>query len=234
MCTVSYIYCNGTSIITSNRDEKVVRPSALAPQEYEWKDKKIVYPKDPQAGGTWYVVSKEGTLIVLLNGAEEKHVAKEQYRKSRGLIVLDVIAADSPLTALEQIDLTDIEPFTLVVFQSGTLFQFRWDEVEKAFTTLDPTQQYIWSSATLYPKEIRDQRSEWFRDFMASHVAIDPEKMVAFHTQTEAENTENGLVINRGDFLKTLSVTQTVFDEEGIQMRYFDLQTQKKTVQQIK
>lgn len=76
MCTVSYIYSNGTSIITSNRDEKVVRPSALPPQEYEWKDKKIVYPKDPQAGGTWYVVSKDGTLIVLLNGAEEKHVAK--------------------------------------------------------------------------------------------------------------------------------------------------------------
>jgi hypothetical protein len=37
--------------------------------------------KDPKAGGTWYVVDEKGTVLVLLNGANEKHVAGLNYRK---------------------------------------------------------------------------------------------------------------------------------------------------------
>jgi hypothetical protein len=58
--------------------------------------------------------------------------------------------------------------------------------------------------------------------------------MMQFHTQTNPENTENGLVINRNNALQTLSVTQTILNHEGIEMSYFDLQTQKLSVQQIK
>jgi uncharacterized protein with NRDE domain len=73
----------------------VTRPSAIAPKTIV-NGKNVIYPKDPKAGGTWYVVDENGTVLVLLNGAEEKHTIKLSYRKSRGLIVLDIIGNVSP------------------------------------------------------------------------------------------------------------------------------------------
>jgi uncharacterized protein with NRDE domain len=234
MCTVSYVFSNGQSIITSNRDEQILRPAAVPPQKYEFKAQQLFFPKDPQAGGTWYAATQAGVIVVLLNGAEEKHVRKQTYRKSRGLIVLDLISEDAPLVAWQNIDLSAIEPFTLVVFQNETLYQLRWNEIEKSTCKLDAKQSYIWSSATLYSKDVRDQRCEWFRHFIETNSILDPKKMMQFHTQTNPENTENGLVINRNNALQTLSVTQTILNHEGIEMSYFDLQTQKLSVQRIK
>jgi uncharacterized protein with NRDE domain len=65
------------------------------PKKLYGKCKNVIYPKDPKAG-TWYVVDEKGTVLVLLNGANEKHVAGLNYRKSRGLIVLDIIGNVSP------------------------------------------------------------------------------------------------------------------------------------------
>ena len=57
MCTVSFVASNGKIIITSNRDEQVIRP-AIAPQKYTINNKTLLFPKDPKAGGTWYVVDE--------------------------------------------------------------------------------------------------------------------------------------------------------------------------------
>ena len=56
------------------------------------------------------------------------------------------------------VDLEEIEPFTLVLFQEGNLYQLRWNEIEKSTLNLDVNQKHIWSSSTLYPKEIRKNR----------------------------------------------------------------------------
>ena len=34
MCTVSFVSSNGKVILTSNRDEKIIRPSAIEPKNY--------------------------------------------------------------------------------------------------------------------------------------------------------------------------------------------------------
>ena len=65
MCTVSFVSSKDKIIITSNRDEKIVRPSAIPPQNYILNGKNIIYPKDPKAGGTWFVVDEKGTVLVL-------------------------------------------------------------------------------------------------------------------------------------------------------------------------
>jgi hypothetical protein len=59
----------------------VTRPSAIAPKTIV-NGKNVIYPKDPKAGGTWYVVDENGTVLVLLNGAEEKHTIKLSYRRA--------------------------------------------------------------------------------------------------------------------------------------------------------
>ncbi len=227
MCTVSFISSNGKAILTHNRDEKVARQSAIEPQKYFINQKNIYFPKDQKAGGTWYAVSENGTVLVLLNGADEKHQLKPSYRKSRGLIVLDLISSNSPILAWNSIDLSAIEPFTIVLFQDKKLYQLRWNEIEKTTLNLDSNQSYIWSSSTLYSKKIRRQREELFQIFIASN-EISAENLFQFHRYAKKDDSENGLVINRNNDLKTLSITQTMIQENKIVLSYHDLQNQQE------
>jgi uncharacterized protein with NRDE domain len=222
MCTVTYIPTAEGCIITSNRDEKITRERALSPQEYLIDGKKIIFPKDPKAGGTW-VAHNETKIIVLLNGAQEKHIPKQNYRKSRGLIVLDLMTAEKTIDYWKTIDLTDIESFTIVLIENNKLIQLQWNEAEKSTTEFDVKQFHIWSSSTLYSKEIREQRKEWFQDFIKSKNAPTPEEILHFHQFTESENKEFGLQINRNDVLKTISITQCKVMNDIIQMKYLDL-----------
>jgi hypothetical protein len=52
--------------------------------------------------------------------------------------------------------------------------------------------------------------------------------MYHFHRYAEGDNTEHGLVINRDDVLKTLSITQTVIDANKVVLSHYDLQQQKE------
>ena len=222
MCTVTYIPTPEGCIITSNRDEKITRERALSPQEYLIEGKKIIFPKDPKAGGTW-VAHSETKIIVLLNGAQEKHIPKSKYRKSRGLVVLDLMTAENTFDYWKTIDLTDIEPFTIVLIENNKLTQLQWNEVEKSTTEFDAKQFHIWSSSTLYSKEIREQRKEWFQNFIKVKTNPTPKEILDFHQFTESENKEFGLQINRNDVLKTISITQCKVTNDTIKMEYLDL-----------
>jgi len=223
MCTVSFVSSNGKTIITSNRDEKVLRPSAIEPKNYQINTKNVFFPKDPKAGGTWFAVDENSNVLVLLNGAEEKHILKEKYNRSRGLIVLELIGETSPLEMWQTIDLENVEPFTLVLFEDQKLYQLRWNEIEKTTVALDVTKNHIWSSSTLYPAAIREKRANWFNNFLDTKPEVNEAELFNFHRYTEEENTENGLVINRNDALKTLSITQVVVEKNKVQMVHYDL-----------
>lgn len=228
MCTVSFVCSNDTIIITSNRDEKVLRTSAIEPRNYLINNKNILFPKDPKAGGTWYAINENGTVLVLLNGASEKHKVILPYRKSRGIIVLDLISSENVLNQWKEIDLDAIEPFTLVLYQYNKLYQLRWDGVQKETTDLEVSQNHVWSSATLYPKEVRETRSKWFYNFLEARPVITPEEMLNFHRYTEEGNLENGLVINRNDEMKTLSITQSVIKKDKVATLHCDLLSHKE------
>ncbi len=238
MCTVSFVFAHGKTIITSNRDEKVARPNAIAPKSYLVNNKKIIFPKDQKAGGTWYAVDEHSNVLVLLNGADEKHIVSENYKKSRGLIVLDLIGSKSPFETWKTIDLNNIEPFTLVLFENPNLYQLQWNGETKTELQLNSNQNYIWSSSTLYPSAIREKRANWFATFIdttrgtaelsVAKPEVNATEMFNFHRYTEEENQENGLVINRNDFLKTLSITQTVIEKNKVVLSHYDLQQHKE------
>ncbi|TDD95563.1 NRDE family protein [Flavobacterium cellulosilyticum] len=223
MCTVSFVTSNGKTIISSNRDEAIHRPIAIEPRNYLINNKNVIFPKDPKAGGTWFAVDEKGTVLVLLNGANEKHHHQPPYRKSRGLIVLDMIGSKSPIQFWHEINLIDIEPFTIVLFQNGALFQLRWDGVNKESTQLDIKKNHVWSSTTLYQKDIRESRSEWFYAFLESNPNASEKEMLYFHRYTEEGNQENGLVINRNEELKTLSITQSILEKNKATILHYDL-----------
>lgn len=207
--------------MTSNRDEHVSRPLAFEPREETIGSVKVLFPKDPKAGGTWFALNELGHVGVLLNGAFVRHQSQGPYAKSRGLIVLDVMASMEPELQLQKMDLHQIEPFTLVLL-NGTLLEFRWDGSQKYFRPLDASKNHIWSSATLYSDEVIARRAKMFEDFLKKQDQIEASDVVDFHSNNH-EDFENGFIIDRETGLKTFSVTQAVIDQEGMLLRHFDL-----------
>jgi hypothetical protein len=225
MCTVSFISQGESYWITSNRDEHISRRSAHKPNEELIGKVKVLFPKDPKAGGTWFALKEDGAVAVLLNGAFVNHASNGKYAKSRGLVLLDIIASEEPFVFLQEMDLYRIEPFTLVLFHKK-LLEFRWDGHQKYFKPLNPQENHIWSSATLYHDDVIAHRKQLFEKFMANTNAVSYEKILDFHSNNHSD-FENGFIIDRETGLKTFSVTQVVLNSDGTTMRHLDLRNDR-------
>jgi uncharacterized protein with NRDE domain len=227
MCTVSFVRVNDAVIITSNRDEHIQRENANAPGFHQLQNKKIIFPEDARAGGTWFAAADSGVVAVLLNGAFKKHIAQPPYRKSRGLILLEIVEADEPLSFFNVLDLHNIEPFTIVLHQPGLLHELRWDGNDKYKKALNITGSYIWSSATLYTDAVIEHRKNLFDRFMHSPAVITAATIHDFHAGNNGD-AENGFVINRQTGMKTFSITQAVVQNGTVNFLHADLLQQKR------
>ena len=94
--------------------------------------------------------NESGNAVVLLNGAIKPHRPEPPYRKSRGIVVLDLVAQPSPVDAFEAYDCVGIEPFTVILFEDKNLWSGRWDGKMKWLESLNSNKPQIWSSVTLY------------------------------------------------------------------------------------
>ncbi len=222
MCTVSFVPVPDSVIITSNRDENIQRQNAAAPAFHRLNHKKIIFPKDAKAGGTWFAAANDGTVAVLLNGAFIKHMPAPPYRKSRGLILLDIMANDEPRLLFKEIDLNNIEPFTLILFQPGSLHELRWDGNKKHDRPLDILGNYIWSSSTLYSEAIIEGRERLFNKFISNEANKTPGLVHDLHGSDHGD-PENGFVINRETGMKTFSITQAVISCGSLRFMHDDL-----------
>jgi uncharacterized protein with NRDE domain len=230
MCTVSFVRVNDSVIITSNRDENRQRENAAAPAFHILPGKKIIFPKDARAGGTWFAASDNGIITVLLNGAFKKHITQPPYRKSRGLILLEIIEAAKPLSFFNVLNLDNIEPFTIVLYQPGQLHELRWDGTEKFVKQLDIAGNYIWSSSTLYTDEIIEQRQNLFQQFIRTPTGVTAAGIHHFHNSNNGD-VENGFIINRETGMKTFSITQAVVKNTVVNFMHNDLLQQKQYIE---
>ena len=140
MCTVVFIPKNEKFFLASLRDESPLRSRALAPVMNTSNEVHFLSPKDSKEGGTWVGVNIRGTAIILLNGGHEKHQRNESYRISRGLIVAELLSSEMPVVDWSLLNLNDIEPFTLVVFDNNNLFELVWDGEHRMKTQINTRQ----------------------------------------------------------------------------------------------
>jgi len=225
MCTVTIIPKGKNDfILTSNRDEAPNRTS-LAPDIYSIEGTRMLFPKDKLAGGTWIGVSDKNRLICLLNGGFTFYERKADYRMSRGVVVKDLLASDNIVDSIENYNLDNVEPFTLVIADWNTrlkFFELVWDGTQKHFTTL-PIEPKIWSSSTLYSEAMKNERLQWFEDFKAEN-ELDSKAMMNFHNTAGGDNKDFGVVMDR-HYVKTTSITQVEKTEDIVEMRFNDLQS---------
>jgi hypothetical protein len=228
MCTVTFIPTDGKVFLVSNRDEKHSRADALSPMVYAASSGKLLYPKDGEAGGTWIALHESGNAAVLLNGGWEIHTPDPPYRKSRGLILLDLIQAGSPVSSFLSIDLLNIEPFTVVCLDNGKLWEGVWDGKNRHLSGKDETRPHIWSSVTLYDADIRARREGWFREWLIKYNDPLLKDILDFHQFTGDGDKQNDLLMNRNDHLYTVSITGMEIGKNKGKMLYNDLRNDRR------
>ena len=239
MCTVTYLPLPRAGfLLTSSRDEKTIRPTAAFPVTYTLGNQTVCFPKDPQSAGTWVAASSRLT-VCLLNGAFRAHEPRAPYRHSRGLVVLSVFDYPSPAAWFATYNFTGIEPFTLVIVQSGSdqgesylghqhverLWEVRWDGQTPHIRQLNPQLPQIWSSVTLYSDEIIARRQHWFGEWLRQHPngAVTVNDIRSFHKQAGAGDNANAVQMNRGNGMQTVSLTTIQHDGTHASMCYEDL-----------
>ncbi len=229
MCTVTYIPINKTDfILTSSRDVPFAREKALFPKKYLENNVEITYPKDGRASGTWIGHSSKNRLICLLNGGFKNHVSKKLYRKSRGVIVKELLCKDVISSALSEINLDNIEPFTLVIVDWNAsinlatsnlqLIEFVWDGSEKHLKNLKQ-KNHIWSSSTLYSEETKQLRKDWFAKWKLKNYKSD---VLGFHHNAGIGNNDVDVIMKR-EKVGTVSVTQVSKNNDKIKMTYEEI-----------
>lgn len=223
MCTVTYIPLGNTVFLTSNRDEKAGRGKALSPRIYSISNASLLFPKDPDAGGTWIAADNKGQAAVLMNGGFERHIPAPVYKKSRGLILLEVLSSNEPLSFFNSVDLSDTEPFTLILWVDNHLYECRWDASKKYCTQKDKTKTHIWSSATLYEKVIVEKRETWFSSWLDQNRCPNADDILNFHLFGGEGDHHNDIRMNRDGLLFTVSVTGLAINNESSTMRYHDM-----------
>jgi uncharacterized protein with NRDE domain len=232
MCTVTYIPQKEGFILTSNRDENAARsPQNLT--RIEQNGVSLVFPRDTTAGGTWIAISETNRMVCVLNGAFVKHKHRPPYRRSRGLLVLDFFNYPDAENFFEEVDFDGIEPFTMVIFDDGDLYEFRWDEQKKHIQKLDTSEKYIWSSCTLYNPEWQEKRANWFDEWKETQSDFSREAILDFHKNGGEKDAWNGFIMNRMDLVQTVSITSIVQNSEGFDMQYFDLINGKMKHEQL-
>jgi hypothetical protein len=222
MCTVTFIPARGNVFITSNRDERNSRKAALPPAIYHYKGCNLIFPKDAVAGGTWIVLKENGDAAVLLNGAFICHASEPPYRRSRGLIFLDVLASGRPSWTFSKTDLSGIEPFTIILFEKRCLYEFRWDGAERYCKQLPPGRPHIWSSATLYDGLVIKKREYWFASFMNRYPQPTQLDILNFHQFSGDGDRKNGLLMEREGIYSTVSITSIQLNDDRGVMKYVD------------
>ncbi len=222
MCTVVFIPENDKFYFASLRDESPLRSKALLPEINKSNEVHYLSPKDSKEGGTWVGVNNRGSVIILLNGGLQNHKRKEKYRKSRGLIVNELLSSDMPLVDWSLLRLDDIEPFTLVVFDKNNLFELVWDGVQRMKIQINTSIAHIWSSSTLYDADAKANRESNFRKWLNGEPAVSVNSLFSFFKSVN--DPENGFIMNRKDQVKTLSYTFIELDHNLIaQMEYLEV-----------
>lgn len=230
MCTVTLVPLeNNDFVLISNRDEAPSRISS-APEFYDYKNAQLLYPKDLDSGGTWIGLSDQKRLICLLNGGFKIHERQEKYRLSRGVVVKDFLSCNDLKEAIQNYNLKDIEPFTMILVDWNKELKFYelvWDGKKRHLRTLK-NEPHIWSSSTLYNEDMRMERKQWFKDFKNT-TELNPDSLFRFHQSAGKGNLDYGVIMDR-DFVKTTSITQVVKNNDTVVMCYEDLSTNNHAV----
>lgn len=128
-------------VVAANRDEYLDRPAA-GPELWVHAGRRILAPRDLRAGGTWLGLNDCGVFAALTN---RPNPTPEASFRSRGLLVLDTLAATSARQAAEDLAALprgSYNPFNLFVSDGDEAFVAAYEGTPRV-TELGPGAHLI-------------------------------------------------------------------------------------------
>lgn len=224
MCTVTYIpKGNDTFYLTQSRDESIKRAIASPPIRKKINGIYHIFPVDPEGMGTWIGTSETGRTASLLNGGSSPYSHNPPYRHSRGLIIMDYFSYADYDEFISKYNFENLEPFTLLVFEYGKIFELIHNENGIQSNSLDPSKAFIYSSTTLYSEERIHDKKLNFLEWYFYNEELDQSMILDFHRNYLYENEEDKSILPEGVILKTVSITSLSMSSSSSKVDYFDL-----------
>ncbi len=198
MCTVSWLPGAGGYTLCFNRDERFTRSPALPPAPHTRDGMAFLAPLDGDFHGTWLAVNAAGVTVCLLNRYQVPGYQPPARPRSRGLLVLDLIAAGSVRELwrmLEGTDLGQTAPFTLAALEPATVPRVAvWDGATLAGGPR-PAPGFLFTSSSVTEPEVAASREATF----AAVTAPTPEDLVRLHRSHLPERGRRSVCMHRDD-----------------------------------
>ena len=232
MCTVTYIpYQKHGFVLTSGRDEKLERLSEAKIVENRVESHVFLYPQEPESNGTWIGCSSGGIVGCLLNGAFKPYDRTPPYRKSRGLILLEILESFGSKKTMVPEFLDNIEPFTIILVkyfnQIRYVQEFRWDGKNIHTLAIDSETPHLWASAALFHPDTIEEKKENFQTFINRKKQVTPEDLFQVHLGDKLSGQDyyphfsdlKGGIVN---------MTQVIGNNKQFTMNHVDIQADKR------
>lgn len=224
MCTVTYIPKEeGTFILTHSRDESIKRKIASPPIKRIINGMKHIFPIDPAGMGTWIGISENGRAAGLLNGGKKDHTHNPPYKHSRGLVIPEYFKFSGFMDFYENYAFDGLEPFTLLAFEDGTIYEAVLDEDGINYRTLPAEKPFIYSSTTLYTEKSRSARKMNFMEWYLLTRDVNQAEVLKMHNKFRFEDELDKSKVPGGHILRTVSITSVTHAANAMQMNYLDL-----------
>ena len=181
MCVVSYINHNNTFYFTSNRDIPKNRKIAIPPKCYNIKGQDIIFPKDPDAGGSW-IASTSQKLGCVLNAKNKRELTNNN---SRGILLIELLQQIDSEKYFLKTKLENIYPFSIIELDTlkKTLKKFIWDGNNRDIEKLDVDKNYLWLSSSIYKTSTMNKKSELFNVML--NTQISKKQIKNFHLKNQ-------------------------------------------------
>jgi hypothetical protein len=108
---------------------------------------------------------------------------------------------------MRKLDLNGIEPFTMIIMDEQSLFEFRWDGDMRYVVKKDPGSPHIWSSSTLYSPAMQSRRSDWFYHKLWNNDNYSLSLAKEIHRSGDIGDPRQNFIMNRDNLVRTVSIS---------------------------
>jgi hypothetical protein len=204
MCTLTFVPTEGGYVAGMNRDEKLVRPSAIPPRRFDFPGAAALYPRE-MSGGTWIACNGHGNLLALLNWNDVVPRFDGENLRSRGVMIPELIGGDDfahTRACLARLDLNQMPPFRLIgaFLRESIITEWRWDGLRQQEFTFAWEKRH-WFSSSLSDALARRERGRtcekaartrgaeadsWMRNLHQSHDPVPGPFSICVHRKDAA------------------------------------------------
>jgi hypothetical protein len=220
MCTLSFVPTQDGYVAGMNRDEKLTRPRAIAPERFDFPGAIALFPRE-NSGGTWIGCNSHGNLLALLNWNDVEPRVDGKNLRSRGLLIPELIGEDDLTdTRSAQLDLSGVLPFRLVgAFpRESLLVEWRWDGLHRQ------EFKFAWRKRHWFSSSVSDALAQRERgrtcEKAEGYGSLEPVSGVRnVHQSHDPVPGPFSICVHRKD-AATVSYTEVRCSGEGISMSY--------------